>query len=357
MIQRSSRAWWLIGTLVFAFMGRARGVQAETQEDLIKHGIDLRFAGDDEGAFRDFQKAMQMARTPKAVAQVGLAEQALGRWEDADVHLAEALRATNDPWVSKNRKTLEDALTVIKQHVARVEVVAEPAGADILVNGKKVGTAPMPGAVRVSAGEVTVEARAVGYITASHTVHLVGGQYQSVVLRLQKEAPVGVVKNGDEGDGEGKVEGKAGKIAAPPAAGDEEGPSTARVAAKWGALGLGGAGLVTGIAFSFIHSNRVSDFDNASNMNCADKSGTAVHKNNGTPAPECQDALDSYKNAQIWQIAGFAAGVAFTATWAVLALTESSAGSQAAVRSKPPATRWACAPALGVTQVSCALVF
>jgi hypothetical protein len=297
---------------------------------------------------------MQMSRTPKAVAQVGLAEQALGRWEDADVHLAEALRATNDPWISKNRKTLEDAMTVIKQHVARVEVVAEPAGADILVNGKKVGTAPLPGAVRVSAGEVTVEARSAGYMTASHSVHLVGGQYQSVVLRLQKEAAPEAAKKSETGDGEGR-EGES-KVVTPPAT-DEQGPTTARIVAKWAALGLGGAGLATGVAFSFIHSNRVSDFDNASNMNCADNGGTAVHKDNGTLAPECQDALDGYKNARIWQIAGFAAAGVFTATWAVLALTESSGGAQAAASSKSRATRWACAPALGVTQVSCAVVF
>ena len=100
MIQRSSRAWWLIGVLAVVFVGEENRVHAETQEDLIKHGIDLRFAGDDEGAFREFQKAMQMARTPKAVAQVGLAEQALGRWEDADVHLAEALRALHKGFIT-----------------------------------------------------------------------------------------------------------------------------------------------------------------------------------------------------------------------------------------------------------------
>jgi len=344
-MQRNSRAWWLIGALVVGLAGHVSGVAAETQDQLIKHGIDLRLAGDDEGAFRDFQKALAMARTPKAVAQVGLAEQALGRWEDADVHLAEALRATSDPWVSRNLKTLEDAMTVIKQHVARVEVVSKPPGAEIFVNGRSVGKTPLPAAIRVSAGEVDVEAREDGYTTASHTVHLVGGQYQTVVLRLEKEGSPEAIKSG------------GGNIVEPAQGVVDDGPSSARVVAKWTALGLGGAGLVTGVAATFIHSSRVSDFDKAANMNCADNGGTAVHKDTGLAAPECQGALDGYKHARIWQIVGFAGAGVFAATWVALALTESPATPKTALNATSQATRWACLPALGVTQVSCSLIF
>jgi len=347
----SSRAWWLVAAVTFALAGQAGSVGAETQDALIKHGIDLRLAGDDEGAFRDFQKALEISRTPKAVAQVGLAEQALGRWEDADVHVAEALRANNDPWVTRNRKTLEDAMGVIKQHVARVEVVAEPAGAEILVNGRKVGKTPLPSAIRVSAGEVAVEARAAGYVTTYHTVHLVGGQYQTVVLHMEQEGGTEASKNGASKNG-------AGKAIESPASAANTGPSSARVVAKWSALGLGGAGLVTGVAATLIYRSRVSDFDKAANMNCADNGGTAVYKDTGKTASECQGALDGYKHARTWQIVGFAAAGVFTATWAVLALTESNSIPQTALGSTSRATRWAtCLPALGVTQLSCAFTF
>jgi len=318
----------------------------ETQEDLIKHGVDLRLAGDDEGALHDFEKAVELGRTPKAVAQLGLAEQALGRWVDADVHLSEALRSKSDPWVTKNRKTLEDALTVIKQHVARVEVLAEPAGAEIWVNGRKVGNAPLSSAVRVSSGEVAVEARAEGFMTGSHTVQLVGGQYQSVVLRLQKMPVSEGTKQGEGGSGDTHEE---------PA---EDGPSSGRVIAKWTALGLGGAGLVTGVAATLVHNSRVSDFDNAENMNCAVKGSTAVHRDSGTAAPECQSLLDGYRRAQVWQIAGFATAGVFTAVWAILALTEPEP-TAASVKATGSASRrrWACLPALGAAQLSCALTF
>jgi len=316
----------------------------------LKRGIDLRIAGDDEGALREFKKAYAMSATPKAAAQMGLAEQALGRWEDADLHLTEAMHAAEDPWINRNRKTLDDAVTVIKQHVARVEVVAEPAGAEILVNGRVVGVAPLSAAVRVSAGEVAVEARAAGYTTASHVVHVVGGQYQSVVLRLEKEGGPEKIK---------KV--PAEIVERPP---PEEAPSTVRPILKWTALGLGAAGLATGIAASIIHEKGVSDFGKALNGTCAESGGIAYHQGTMTRAPECQSSLDTYRHARVAQIVGFAAAGPFTATWLVLALTEpteSASSGHASARSSQSSTfhasRWACLPTVGITQVACTLRF
>jgi hypothetical protein len=344
--------------LVLGGFSAAPGVaRAETQDALLKRGIDLRIAGDDEGALREFKKAYAMSPTPKATAQMGLAEQALGRWEDADLHLTEAMHAAEDPWITLHRKTLDDAVTVIKQHVARVEVVAEPAGAEILINGHVVGTAPLPASVRVSAGEVSVEARASGYTPAAHAVHVVGGQYQSVVLRLEKvgvaEEPKKVPPDFIEREHERE-----------PA----EATSSARPVLKWTALGLGGAGLVTGIAATFIHETGVSDFDKAANGTCADRGGTGVHQDTEMPAPECQGPLDTYRHARIAQIVGFVAAGAFTTTWLVLALTEPteppksalpsprSSGGSPTLRTAHTA-RWVCLPALGSTQISCALTF
>ena len=58
-----------------------------TPTRLIRHGIELRKVHDDEGAAREFQKAYDQVHTPRAAGQLGLAEQALGRWEDAERHV------------------------------------------------------------------------------------------------------------------------------------------------------------------------------------------------------------------------------------------------------------------------------
>ena len=98
---------------------------------------------DDEGAAREFQKAYDQVHTPRAAGQLGLAEQALGRWEDAERHVGEALHATGDAWVVKNRAILDEALGAIQGHLARVEVIGDPDGADVSVNGRLVGKLPL----------------------------------------------------------------------------------------------------------------------------------------------------------------------------------------------------------------------
>ena len=53
-------------------------------------------------------------------------------------------------------------MLVIKGHIARVEVLGEPTGAEIVVNGRTVGRLPLPDSISTSAGEVDIEARAPG---------------------------------------------------------------------------------------------------------------------------------------------------------------------------------------------------
>ena len=176
----------LLGLAPAARAGQDSHAEAER---LIHHGIQLRRAHDDEGAQREFRKAYDLARTPRAAAQLGLAEQALGRWEDAERHVSEAVAAPGDPWVAKNRPALEGALGTIQAHLGRIEVIGDPVGASVSVNGKATGNLPLPDAVRVSAGEVDVDVRAPGYTPAQRTVSIVGGQYQKLVIHLAKEEP------------------------------------------------------------------------------------------------------------------------------------------------------------------------
>src|SRR6478609_9704495 len=116
---------------------------------LIRHGIELRKALDDEAAALEFQKAYDLIHTPRAAGQLGLAEQALGRWEDAEHHIREAMQASGDPWIVKNQAVLADALGIIQGHLGRVEVMGDPEGADVSVNGRKVGKLPLAEAVPV----------------------------------------------------------------------------------------------------------------------------------------------------------------------------------------------------------------
>src|SRR6266705_1743487 len=74
--------------------------RADDADALIKQGVELRRAGNDQQALERFRRAYDLAPTPRALAQMGLAEQALARWVDGEAHLAKALIAPQDAWIS-----------------------------------------------------------------------------------------------------------------------------------------------------------------------------------------------------------------------------------------------------------------
>jgi hypothetical protein len=346
---------------------RAHGADSDDDaEKLIRRGIQLRKAHDDEAAAREFQKAYDQVHSPRSAGQLGLAEQALGRWEDAERHVSEALRATNDAWVSKNQATLAGALGIIQGHLGRIEVIGDPEGAEVSINGHSAGKLPLANAVPVSAGEVDVDLRAPGYIPSQRTLTIVAGQYQRLVMHLAKEnaGPVGASEQPRSVLGEKAAEGGTPVAAAPAAAPgsvrtsaavEPVGPSTARTVVKWSAAGVAGLGLVVGVTATILHSRNVTAFDN-NPMNCADDNGTAVMQGTTTKVPGCQSSLDAYRSDKTWAIVGYVGAGVFAATWLVLQLTEGSSPSSSASAEHA----WAmplCAPSSSGLGLSCVARF
>lgn len=163
----------------------------EQSEALVKEAIELRRAGQDAAAVPKLQRAHEIEPTPRTSAQLGLCLQAVGRWSEADQFLSRALASPRDPWIKKNRDTLKDSLEAVKTHVGRVEVIGDPEGAEVFVNGKQVGAFPLPDAIPVNEGLVKVEVRAVGFDPASKDLTISGGSYQRLVMRLSKDQRTG----------------------------------------------------------------------------------------------------------------------------------------------------------------------
>jgi hypothetical protein len=186
----------VVVALLVAVAGRAR---AEDVDAIMKRGTDLRRQGRDQEALVEFRRAAAIEETPRVLAQIGLAEQALGIWVDAEAHLGKALAAADNPWIRKNRTILGDALEVIKAHVGTVEVWGSPDGAEVVIDGRTVGHLPSVDSVRVAAEEVSLEVRAPGHATVTRTLHVkLGGLVRErVELRtLPPPAPAPVAAAG-----------------------------------------------------------------------------------------------------------------------------------------------------------------
>src|SRR5262249_14834291 len=110
-------------------------------EALVEQGVQARREGRDADALERFQAAYALSQAPRALAQIGLAEQALGRWVDAELHLTAALAADGDSWIDQHRTSLSEALRFVGEHLATLDVVGPP-GAEVRVDGRVVGTLP-----------------------------------------------------------------------------------------------------------------------------------------------------------------------------------------------------------------------
>jgi tetratricopeptide (TPR) repeat protein len=145
---------------------------ASDVDALLQHGVQLRREGKDREALAEFQRAAAIERTPRAVAQIGMAELALGLWLAADEHIREALTHPNDAWIRKNRAALDQTLALADPHIGTLEIWGTPAGAEVLVNGKRAGTLPLENPIRLVAGSAAVTVRADGYEPVTRTLQV-----------------------------------------------------------------------------------------------------------------------------------------------------------------------------------------
>jgi len=182
---------FLFSLLSLSLLAWRPDAHAEDADALLRQGVQLRKQGKDREAFEVFQRAVAIEKTPHALAQLGLSEQALGLWPQAEMHIKQALEVGDDAWIKKNHAALDGALRTIDAHLGSLEIWGEPAGAEVLFNDNPVGTLPATGGVRVEIGRVTFSVRARGYVGTTRTVDVKSGNAlrENVVLAAATPAP------------------------------------------------------------------------------------------------------------------------------------------------------------------------
>jgi hypothetical protein len=299
---------------------RGQGAPGADEEALIKRGLELREQKDDQAALEQFRRAEALSHSGRALAQIALAEQALGHWTDAETHLAEALRHDREPWVARNLHLLQQALADIRSHLGSLELSGGPAGAEVQINGAAAGTLPL-GAVRVPAGSVALEVRAPGHLPMLRTVIVpAGGLAREPVVLVpipaSAETPTAAPTVHVDAATSGELSATGTSAAAPPAGG-----WSGRRMLGAGLVAGGAASLVVGIVFHVTRNGRASDFNDAG---CADIDGQI----SGPPAANCSSRYDDVQHAQDFAIAGYAGAALLGGLGAYLWLTDHGAGDR-----------------------------
>lgn len=169
--------------LLSIVLGRVGNAAEPGADELITHGLDLRRQAKPEQALEMFQRAHAVAPSPRTLGQMGLVEASLEHWLDAETHLTGSLATPDDPWVRKNRTFLDQALTVSRGHVGEL-VITGPAGTDVAVDGRHVGTLPAVQPVKLVEGNAVVTANGEGFNDFSKTVAIQGGAKTSLAIVL-----------------------------------------------------------------------------------------------------------------------------------------------------------------------------
>lgn len=329
-----------VGLVMAATMRPAR---AERAADLIQEGVALRRKGDDEGALRRFQKAFDLEKSPRAQGQMGLAEQALGRWVQAYQDLSHALEAATDPWVGKNATTLRGALADVGEHVGKLDILGGSPDADVSVDGVTRGKLPLASPLILPIGVVSLRLSGAGLVPVQRSTeiraHQVTRESFDALAAASSPPPVAPPEPVALPVAVTTTPVAAPRAAeAPPSSPDRGGPSAARASAKW--IAWGGAAVALGVGvFGYARqSSATGDF----NDNCmVDSTGSAVP---ATGKAVTSDQCHAWKNRRdsgfALEVGGLIGFAAAAGTGVVLWLTEPKASeNQAAFR--------ACAPAIG----------
>jgi hypothetical protein len=264
-----------------AFASRAEAADGAEADRLIAEGIELRRKHQDLEALERFRRAHALAPSARTQGQIGFAEQALGRWVEAERDLRAALD-TRDPWAEKNRAAIERALLLADERLGTLRVEGSPAGAAVRVDGAEAGSLPITESLRVSAGTVTVEVTAPGHAPTQRTVPIVARKLHLERVVLIKLAAVPRVDAG----------------LTPAVATRALGPHQPRLwVTGWTMLGLG-AGLVgLGGAGVGVRESAAAEFN-----------GSGCVGNALTRADNCSPAYDRAFLGERLSISGFVVG-------------------------------------------------
>lgn len=256
-----------------------------------------------------YRAAWEQKKSYDIAGNLGLAEFQQRKWRDAAEHLSFAVKSFPASGKAANRKLLESVFDQVKAEVGAVTVTISMPGAEVSVDGAKVGVSPLSDTVFVDPGTRKIEATLQGYEPASQTISAAKGSSQEVTLTLalKKEAPK------------------------PDSAGWRPTPVHLIAGGAVAVVGLG-----AGIAFTAVANGKASDAETAR----GDLTGPyGCYSATGPTASRCDELTSTLKSQSTFSnlaVAGFvvggvaALGTAGLAAWTFLSPAEPKADSATA---------------------------
>lgn len=335
----------LLLVLSLTVASSAAYAQRDPFEARFEQGRSLRRDHRDAEALTVFQQIYDEGHQSRALAQVGLAEAALGRWADAESHITQAL-AQPDAWVTQNRSggvALEQQLQRIATHLGSLEVVCDAPGATVWIGDRRMAALPLSRPLRIEVGRVTFEVRAEGFTTSQRVADVVAGGLARETVTLSRTLAVTIATSSNNtitlpGSGASATSGATRSTTTPADATTDSG-STLRtlawVSAGGALLFLAGGGASYAVASSA--AERWND-----DSQCL--------RPGFTREQTCGADQSTANTMTALEVVGFIGGAALAATSAVLFVVSRP-------RERERATALTCGVGVGALGVSCGARF
>jgi tetratricopeptide (TPR) repeat protein len=156
--------------------------RAEAREHFVR-GVELYDEGEYEPALAEFRRSHELQAVPGVLINVALCLEELHRYDDAISTYREYLR-TAERASADRRRAAEEAIALLEERIASVTIEVDRPGAEILIDGRSVGTSPLPAPLRLAAGVRVIEVRLEGFVSVREELEVAGRVAREIPIRL-----------------------------------------------------------------------------------------------------------------------------------------------------------------------------
>lgn len=150
---------------------------------LFRKGVTAYEAGKDNEAVKILSEAWAIRQTYDIAGALAQTEISLKHYRDAAEHLDFGLKHFVPGDSEQTLQQMRTAFAEVKTHVATLKISVDRVGAEVLVDARSVGVAPLSGSAFAEPGAHTIEARLAGD-KVSQVLSVESGHEYPVSLRL-----------------------------------------------------------------------------------------------------------------------------------------------------------------------------
>ncbi|MCZ7682733.1 MAG: PEGA domain-containing protein [Sandaracinaceae bacterium] len=168
--------------------------RVEEARDRFYAGAQLYEEGDYEAALAEFVASQRLNAAPVATFNIAQTLRALHRYEEAMAAYRRYLREGGESLPAARRAQVEGTIRALSRRIASITFEVEPAGAEVRVDGRSVGRAPLAAPLVLAVGRRVLEITAEGHVPMREELEVVGGRPRTVRVRLARHETAGTVR-------------------------------------------------------------------------------------------------------------------------------------------------------------------